>query len=134
MREWVGVVKKGSGARTRRVPSLGRKTRLMSQLNTTISQRSWHALLGYAERTKEPLAHIVNKALAEYLQISHHTLYQVSTVTALVEGIYQALYLRDTGPLVVDYLRTSGTTTGPWRFSVSMCSIEKLGKGEMKWR
>jgi acetolactate decarboxylase len=35
------------------------------------------------------MAHIVSKALAEYLQLSHHTLYQVSTAAALVEGIYQ---------------------------------------------
>src|SRR5246500_2261841 len=61
----------------------------MPQLNTTISAGLWRALLGYAERTQEPLAHIVSKALAEYLQIAHHTLYQVSTSTALVEGIYQ---------------------------------------------
>ena len=32
---------------------------------------------------------IVSKALAEYLQVAHHTLYQVSTATALIEGIYQ---------------------------------------------
>jgi acetolactate decarboxylase len=61
----------------------------MPQLNSTISPGLWRALLTYAERTKEPLAHIVSKALAEYLQVSHHTLYQVSTATALVEGIYQ---------------------------------------------
>ena len=61
----------------------------MPQLNSTISPGLWQALLTYAERTKEPLAHIVSKALAEYLQVSHHTLYQVSTANALVEGIYQ---------------------------------------------
>jgi acetolactate decarboxylase len=61
----------------------------MPQLNATISPGLWQALLDSAERTKEPLAHIVSKALAEYLQVSHHTLYQVSTATALVEGIYQ---------------------------------------------
>src|SRR2546429_3387558 len=61
----------------------------MPQLNTTISPGLWRALVDYAERTKEPLAHVVSKALAEYLQVSHHTLYQVSTATALVEGIYQ---------------------------------------------
>src|SRR5256712_13950522 len=61
----------------------------MPQLNATISPGLWRALLDYAERAKEPLAHIVSKALAEYLQVSHHTLYQVSTATALVEGIYQ---------------------------------------------
>jgi len=75
----------------------------MPQLNTTISSGLWQALLDYAERTKEPLAHIASKALAEYLQVSHHTLYQVSTATALVEGIYQSVVrvgtLREHGDL-----------------------------------
>ncbi|HTG62769.1 MAG TPA: acetolactate decarboxylase, partial [Terriglobia bacterium] len=35
------------------------------------------------------MALIVSKALAEYFDVAHHTLYQVSTATALVEGIYQ---------------------------------------------
>jgi acetolactate decarboxylase len=61
----------------------------MPQLNTPISPGLWRALLDYAERTQEPLAHIISKALAEYLQVAHHTLYQVSTAIALVEGIYQ---------------------------------------------
>ena len=56
----------------------------MPQLNTTISPGLWRALVDYAERTHEPLAHLVSKALAEYLQVAHHTLYQVSTATALV--------------------------------------------------
>lgn len=43
----------------------------------------------HSERTQEPPQHILNRALAEYLQISHHTLYQISTATALVEGIYE---------------------------------------------
>jgi acetolactate decarboxylase len=75
----------------------------MPQLNTTISPGLWRALLDYAERTHEPLAHIVGKALAEYLQVSHHTLYQVSTAIALVEGIYQGAVrvgtLREPGDL-----------------------------------
>ena len=61
----------------------------MLQLNTTISPGLWRALVDYTERTQEPVAHIVSKALAGYLQVAHHTLYQVSTATALVEGIYQ---------------------------------------------
>jgi acetolactate decarboxylase len=61
----------------------------MGQLEATISRGLWRALVDHAERTREPLAHIVNRALAEYLRVSHHTLYQVSTATALVEGIYQ---------------------------------------------
>ena len=39
--------------------------------------------------TGEPIAHIVRAALADELQVDHHTLYQVSTSTALVEGIYR---------------------------------------------
>jgi acetolactate decarboxylase len=61
----------------------------MPQLNATISPGLWRALVNYAERTQESVAHIVSKALADYLQVAHHTLYQVSTATALVEGIYQ---------------------------------------------
>src|SRR5262249_18187960 len=76
---------------------------LMPQLNATISPGLWRALLDYAERTHEPLAHIVSKALADYLQVTHHTLYQVSTATALVEGIYQGAVrvgtLREPGDL-----------------------------------
>ena len=61
----------------------------MPPLETMISPGLWQALLGYAQRSHESLAHVVSKALAEYLQVAHHTLYQVSTATALVEGIYQ---------------------------------------------
>jgi acetolactate decarboxylase len=63
----------------------------------------WQALLRHAERTQEPLGHIVSAALAQYLQLSHHTLYQVSTATALVQGIYQGAVrvgtLREQGDL-----------------------------------
>jgi len=39
--------------------------------------------------TGEPIDHIVRAALADQLQVEHHTLYQVSTSTALVEGVYR---------------------------------------------
>lgn len=35
------------------------------------------------------MAHIVSKALADFFEIPYHTMFQVSTATALVEGIYQ---------------------------------------------
>ncbi len=35
------------------------------------------------------MAHIVTQALADYFNVAHHTLYQVSTANALVEGVYQ---------------------------------------------
>jgi acetolactate decarboxylase len=61
----------------------------MKQLQAALSHGLWRALVEHAERTHEPIGHIVSKALADYLQVAHHTLYQVSTATALVEGIYQ---------------------------------------------
>src|ERR1700757_957298 len=61
----------------------------MPPLETMISPGLWPALIGPAPKSRESLGHVVSKALAEYLQVSHHTLYQVSTSTALVEGIYQ---------------------------------------------
>src|SRR5271156_4384284 len=59
------------------------------QLNCTLSAGLWAILQEHSRKTNEPLSHIVSRALAEYFQVSHSTLYQVSTATALVEGIYQ---------------------------------------------
>src|SRR5690242_18819516 len=61
----------------------------MARLDTAISPGLWKALLDHARKTHDSLAHIVSRALAEYLQVRHHTLYQVSTATALVEGVNQ---------------------------------------------
>jgi len=61
----------------------------MPQLECTISPGLWDALQAHAKGTQEPVAHIVNRALADYLDAAHHTVYQVSTATALVEGVYQ---------------------------------------------
>ncbi|HVS40389.1 MAG TPA: acetolactate decarboxylase [Gemmataceae bacterium] len=75
----------------------------MGRLNVTISRGLWQAVVDHAERRREPLAHVVSKALAEHLQVAHHTLYQVSTAAALVEGIYQGVVrvgaLREHGDL-----------------------------------
>src|SRR5713101_7213400 len=61
----------------------------MPELNCTLSTGVWELLQGRSQRTREPLGHIVSKALAAYFDVAHHTMYQVSTATALVEGIYQ---------------------------------------------
>ena len=61
----------------------------MPKLNVSLSPGLWHVLQTYAAANNEPLEEIVNKALADYLQVSHSTVYQVSTSTALVEGVYQ---------------------------------------------
>src|SRR4030081_607898 len=59
------------------------------QLNCRLSAGLWAILREYSRKPTEPVSHIVSRALAEYLQVPHSTLYQVSTATALVEGIYQ---------------------------------------------
>ncbi len=47
------------------------------------------ALQQRMDADKETVDHIVARALSEYLATSLHTLFQVSTSAALVEGIYQ---------------------------------------------
>jgi acetolactate decarboxylase len=61
----------------------------MPELKCILSTGVWELLQGRSQETREPLGHIVTKALAAYLDVAHHTMYQVSTATALVEGIYQ---------------------------------------------
>ncbi|MEO8604912.1 MAG: acetolactate decarboxylase [bacterium] len=58
-------------------------------LHLQLSAPLWEALEAQRRLTGEPIEHIVRAALADRLQVEHHTLYQVSTSTALVEGIYR---------------------------------------------
>jgi len=46
------------------------------------------ALQARSRKTGEPVAHIVMSSLSDTLEIDHATLFQVSTSTALVEGVY----------------------------------------------
>jgi acetolactate decarboxylase len=61
----------------------------MPQLNCTLPGGLWELLQNRSLKTHNPLSHIVAEALAAYFQVAHHTLFQVSTSTALVEGVYQ---------------------------------------------
>src|SRR6185369_13624699 len=61
----------------------------MRALHLKLPEALWAALEEQRRITGEPIAHIVRAALADALQVEHHTLYQVSTSTALVEGIYR---------------------------------------------
>jgi acetolactate decarboxylase len=61
----------------------------MPELKCTLSTGVWELLQGRSQSAGEPLGHIVSKALAAYFDVAHHTMYQVSTATALVEGIYK---------------------------------------------
>ena len=73
----------------------------MPELKVTVSSRLWRALQDYAAANEEPLEEIVGKALSDYLQVGHSTVYQVSTSTALVEGVYQ-------GAVRIETLREHG--------------------------
>ena len=48
----------------------------------------WRALQERCQRTGESVEHVINSALAEALDLDHHTIYQVSTSGALVQGVY----------------------------------------------
>lgn len=73
----------------------------MAQLECTISAGLWDALERHAKAAQEPVVHIVNRALADYLDAAHHTVYQISTASALVEGVYQ-------GAVRIENLRKHG--------------------------
>jgi acetolactate decarboxylase len=61
----------------------------MHDLHSRISDGLWQALEARAKASGDPIRHIVAAALAEHLGTEHRTLFQVSTSTALVEGVYQ---------------------------------------------
>jgi acetolactate decarboxylase len=61
----------------------------MPELHVRVDARVLDALDELAHTSGAPRDHLVERALAEYLGVEHHTLYQVSTAGALVEGVYQ---------------------------------------------
>src|SRR5271154_6482402 len=63
----------------------------MPTLSCDIFESLMQALAARSARTGEPLSHIVMSALADALEIDHSTLFQVSTSTALVQGVYDGV-------------------------------------------
>jgi acetolactate decarboxylase len=59
------------------------------ELRCPVPDGVWAALDARARETGEPIAHLVSRALADTLDVEHHTVFQVSTVGALAEGVYQ---------------------------------------------
>jgi acetolactate decarboxylase len=59
------------------------------ELRARVDEAVLAALREQSASSGAPVDHLVNRALAEYLGVEHHTLYQVSTAGALVEGVYQ---------------------------------------------
>ena len=65
-------------------------------LHVSLPSGHWSALQAHASRTGESYSAVIRKALADYLDLEHHTLWQLSTSTAVVEGVFgDALHVRD---------------------------------------
>lgn len=73
------------------------------RLQTTISDALWAALQARAALLGQPVRQVVQDALAEALDVEHHSMFQVSTSGALIEGLYQ-------GAMTVGDLRRHGDT------------------------
>jgi acetolactate decarboxylase len=59
------------------------------ELRCRIPAGLWDALEHRSRETGEPVRHLVAAALADFLDVDHQTIFQVSTVGALVEGVYE---------------------------------------------
>ena len=58
-------------------------------VHSHLSDSLYAALKRHCQNTGETIDHVIQRALAGVLDVEHHTLYQVSTATALVQGVYQ---------------------------------------------
>lgn len=57
-------------------------------LDVRLGDGLFTALQERCRRTGESASHVIREALAETLDLEHHTIYQVSTSGALVQGVY----------------------------------------------
>ena len=73
------------------------------RLQTTVSDALWAAIQARAESLEPPVRQVVQDALAEAFDVEHHSMFQVSTSGALIEGLYQ-------GAMTVGALRRHGDT------------------------
>jgi acetolactate decarboxylase len=65
-------------------------------LRVKLPNGHWQALRRHCEQSGETQSAVVRKALADYLDLDHHTLWQLSTSTAVVEGVFGgALQVKD---------------------------------------
>lgn len=62
---------------------------MMHEVKFRLGRGLRDALDERCQRTGESIDHVISTALAEVLDVEHHTIYQVSTSGALVKGVYQ---------------------------------------------
>ncbi len=70
-------------------------------LRTVVSDSLWAALVARSLESGESVTHLVQAALADALDVDHHSIFQVSTSGAIVRGLYR-------GCVSVGDLRTHG--------------------------
>jgi acetolactate decarboxylase len=65
-------------------------------LNVEVSESVWRALLDDSEQSGDSLSTVVDRALATAFDLERHSLFQVSTSNALVQGVFSgAVTVRD---------------------------------------
>jgi acetolactate decarboxylase len=69
-------------------PSMASHPDSRHRVELRLSGGLWTALQERCRRSGESLDHVINCALAEALDLDHHTIYQISTSGALVQGAY----------------------------------------------
>ena len=66
------------------------------RLDSRISESAWQALSAEVERTGDSVSSVIERALASELGLQHHSLFQVSTSSALVRGVFDgSIRVRD---------------------------------------
>lgn len=71
------------------------------RLDCDVSESVWEALRAESERTGDSISRVVDRNLSSALGLDRHSLFQVSTTTALVEGVFR-------GAVTVGDLRRHG--------------------------
>ena len=62
---------------------------MFQQLNCRISTSLWKLLREEADRTGHSFSHIVQEKLAAAYELDHHTIFQVSTSSAVTKGLFK---------------------------------------------
>ncbi|MEN9682028.1 MAG: acetolactate decarboxylase [Pseudomonadota bacterium] len=61
----------------------------MQSIRLDLPEAIEEALVAHCNRSGDSIEHVIVRALADFLDLEHHSIYQVSTSGALVEGVYQ---------------------------------------------
>ena len=62
---------------------------MFRRLNCRVSQSLWNELQLEVDRTGHSLSHIVQERLSRTYDLEHHTIFQVSTSTAVTKGLFK---------------------------------------------